>query len=160
MNVSVPSFHKTPARALTEAELHTALAVAAALIPAGSAGPAPGQLPDYRRWLQRALAARSDAFDQITATLTELADRPRAELLTALRSRHEQPGVRALTSVIAGAYLMTDEVRERIGYPGQHPNPPAFDEAAEQITDGILDPVIARGSTTGEGLGRRGLERG
>lgn len=146
MNVSVPRYRKTPPRSLTEGEYRTALAVAAALIPAGSAGPVAAELPDYERWLERALAARADAFDEITRVLADLDGLIGGQLTATLRKRHEEPEIQAVCSVIAGAYLMSEEVRKRIRYPGQHPNPPPFDEAAEQIMDGILDPVIARGS--------------
>jgi len=47
--------------------------------------------------------------------------------------------------VIAGAWLLIPAVRERIGYPGQRRDPARLEEAADQISDGILDPVIARG---------------
>ena len=65
----------------------------------------------------------------------------------ALRKLHaEQPVTfQALTAVITGAWLLTPTVRERIGYPGQRRDPARFDEAADQLSDGILDPVIARG---------------
>jgi len=36
-------------------------------------------------------------------------------------------------------------VRARIGYPGQRRDPARFEEAVDQLSDGILDPVIARG---------------
>lgn len=36
-------------------------------------------------------------------------------------------------------------VRARIGYPGQRRDPARLEEAADQISDGILDPVLARG---------------
>jgi hypothetical protein len=146
MNVSVPPYRHTPPRALTPDEHRTALAVATALIPAGSAGLVASQLPDYERWLSRALAARADAFHAITRVLADFDGLDGAQLTTALRERHEEPEIQAVCSVIAGAYLMSQGVRERIHYPGQHPNPPPFDEAADQIMDGILDPVVARGS--------------
>ena len=50
-----------------------------------------------------------------------------------------------LSTVLAGAYLLVPEVKKAIGYPGQVRRYPPFDEAAEQILSGILDPVIARG---------------
>jgi hypothetical protein len=40
---------------------------------------------------------------------------------------------------------MIPAVRERIGYPGQGGARARLEEAAEQISDGILDPVLARG---------------
>jgi predicted aconitase with swiveling domain len=64
-----------------------------------------------------------------------------------LRRLAETPGsgFEDLAGVIAGAYLLVPEVRRAAGYPGQAARPPRFDEAAEQIMDGILDPVIERG---------------
>jgi hypothetical protein len=51
-----------------------------------------------------------------------------------------------VSAVLAGAYLMVPEIRAAIGYPGQHRSHPPFDLAVEEIMDGILDPVIERGS--------------
>jgi len=69
----------------------------------------------------------------------------------------------ALSAVVAGAWLLVPAVRARIGYPGQRRDPARLEEAADQISDGILDPVIARGaiytawpvSAAGAGLGNR-----
>ncbi len=65
----------------------------------------------------------------------------------ALRGLHaEEPGqFQALSAVVAGAWLLTPTVRARIGYPGQRRDPARLEEAVDQISDGILAPVIARG---------------
>jgi len=40
---------------------------------------------------------------------------------------------------------MVPEVRVAVGYPGQSRRVPKVDEAANEIGDGILDPVLERG---------------
>lgn len=145
--VSAPEYVPVPPRALTGDERSGMLAIADLLIPDGPAGPRPSRADGYDRWLDRALAARRDAFDVVTALAAELGRLPTEQLLGELRRRSAgaDPAFTALSTVLAGAYLLLPEVRRAIGYPGQAQRPPRFDEAAEQIMDGILDPVIERG---------------
>ena len=116
-------------------------------MPGGSVGPPPSELPGYASWLDRALAARRDVFEHIVALAVDVADHPDGKRYAELerRSSRSAGGFDELSSVLAGAYLMHPDVREAIGYPGQAHRVPRFDEAAEQILDGILDPVIERG---------------
>jgi hypothetical protein len=144
--LSVPQKFAAP-RQLTAAEVSTLRVIADVLIPASGDNPAATAEPDLDSWLRRAVDARADAFDAITAVLAQLDGAAPDVTDQALRKLHaEQPMTfQALTAVIAGAWLLTPTVRERIGYPGQRRDPARFEEAADQISDGILDPVIARG---------------
>lgn len=65
-----------------------------------------------------------------------------------LRALHAAGDVtfQALSAIVCGAYLTVPEVRTRIGYPGQNHDPAPFDLAADEIMDGILDPVLERGA--------------
>jgi hypothetical protein len=144
---SAAPYVRTPRRALSDSEKQGFLAVADALIPDGSAGRRPSKLDGFLIWLDRALAARRDVFDQVTALAAELGKIPTDDLLERLRSLSdsEGSGFQELSSVVAGAYLMHPDVRSAVGYPGQGPHPARFDQAAEEIMGGILDPVIERG---------------
>ena len=144
--LSVPPKFTAP-RQLTAAEVSTLRVIADVLIPAAGDNPPATAEPDLDAWLERAVDARADAFDAITTVLTQLDGAAPEVTDQALRQLHaEQPVTfQALTAVIAGAWLLTPAVRERIGYPGQRRDPARFEEAADQISDGILDPVIARG---------------
>jgi hypothetical protein len=104
-------------------------------------------LERYPDWLDRARAARRDCFERVVALAGSLRALPTAGLLAELRRLAEDPesGFEELSTVLAGAYLMDPGVREAIGYPGQAQRQARFDEAAEQIMDGILEPVIERG---------------
>ena len=144
--LSVPPRFAAP-RQLTSAEVGTLRAIADALIPAAGDDPAATAEPDFEAWLTRAIDARADAFEVITAFLAQL-DGATAEVIDQrLRALHAgQPEqFQALSAVVAGAWLLVPAVRARIGYPGQRRDPARLDEAADQISDGILDPVLARG---------------
>jgi hypothetical protein len=144
--LSVPPKFAAP-RPLTGAEIATLRAIADALIPASGRGPAATTEPDFDTCLGRAVDARADAFDAITAILARLGGAAPEVIDQALRKLHaDQPATfQALSAVIAGAWLLTPTVRKRIGYPGQRRDPARLEEAADQISDGILDLVIARG---------------
>jgi hypothetical protein len=144
--LSVPPKFAAP-RPLTAAEIGTLRAIADVLIPASGDNPSAASEPEFDAWLGRAMDARADAFDAITAILARL-DGAAAEVIDqALRALHaEEPRqFQALSAVVAGAWLLVPAVRARIGYPGQRRDPARLEEAADQISDGILDPVIARG---------------
>tara|TARA_B110000014_G_scaffold260581_1_gene250614 strand:+ start:467 stop:901 length:435 start_codon:yes stop_codon:yes gene_type:complete len=51
----------------------------------------------------------------------------------------------ALTTVVAASYYQVEEVKVRIGYPGQVPK--TYDPYAyvEWVQEGLLDPVVDRG---------------
>jgi hypothetical protein len=144
--LSVPPKFAAP-RKLTSAEVSTLRAIADVLIPASGDKPAAADEPDFDAWLERAVDARADAFGAITAFLGPLDGAAAGAVDRALRALHaEQPGqFQALSAVVAGAWLLTPTVRARIGYPGQRRDPARLEEAVDQISDGILDPVIARG---------------
>src|SRR5271165_6086056 len=107
---SAPVYDPAPPRGLTASELAVLLEVADILIPDGPIGPRPSAQPQYRFWLDRALAARRDAFDDVVGALEELARCPSGELAE-LKQMSETSADRfnALSSVVAAAYLLIPE---------------------------------------------------
>lgn len=146
-NPSVPLYRRAPERELTAPEREVLHDVADALIPPRGELAAPSATAGYDKWLDRALAARGDAFDAVIAAAMRFVGGDPASLRGELKafSENDPNAFHLLSSVVAGAYLMVPAVRAAIGYPGQRRHHPQFDEAANQIMDGILDPVIARG---------------
>lgn len=144
--LSVPPKFIAP-RPLTATEIGTLRGIADILIPASGDNPAATSEPEFDAWLGCAMDARADAFDAITAILARLDGAAPEVIDQALRTLHaEEPRqFQALSAVVAGAWLLVPAVRARIGYPGQRRDPARLEEAADQISDGILDPVIARG---------------
>lgn len=144
--LSVPPKFRAP-RPVSDTELATLRAVADVLIPATGTHPAATEAPEYDSWLHRAVDARADSFDLLAGTLAALQGLPPAALDTAVRRMHaEEPtAFTVLSAVVAGAWLMVPEVKAAVGYPGQKRDVPRLEEAADQISDGILDPVLERG---------------
>jgi hypothetical protein len=116
-------------------------AAADALIPPSGPNPAPSALPSYDRWLQCALNARSDLGHQLVAVLDGM-DAGSIEANLRRLDAIDPTAFAAIAVVVAGAYTMHPDVLRHIGYPGQHRNPAAFDEAANELSTGILDPVL------------------
>jgi hypothetical protein len=147
--LSVPRRLTVPPHPLTPQQHAVLLAVADILIPGAGGDPKASAAPGYETWLERSLAARAGSLDELAQILDELAGQDGADLEQRLRRLHAAGDGRfhLLSSVAAGAYLMIPEVRRLIGYPGQHASPPRIDEAADELSGGILDPVIGRGPT-------------
>lgn len=145
--LSVPRRRIVPPHPLTPEQHAALLTVADILIPGSGDDPKATAAPGYETWLERSLAARSDSLEALSLILDELAREPAIDLEQRLRRLHavDDEGFRLLSSVVAGAYLMVPEVRSLVGYPGQHPSLPRTDEALNELSEGILDPVIRRG---------------
>jgi hypothetical protein len=143
----VPRRLTVPPRPLTPQQRAVLLAVADILIPGAGENPKASAAPGYEAWLERSVAARADSLEALSQILDALAGSVGTDLDKRLRDLHAADDGRfhLLSSVVAGAYLMVPEVRRLIGYPGQHASPPRIDEAADELSDGILDPVIGRG---------------
>jgi hypothetical protein len=118
-------------------------AVADHLIPAAHGMPSAADVIDDVR-LRFVLNARPDLVAPLAAALrAELGDDP-ARRLAALE-RDEPDLHAALVLVVVGGYYTDQDVRERLGYPGQIAKPveawhyPAF------LEEGLTDQVLARG---------------
>jgi hypothetical protein len=144
--LSVPKWAPTPTTSLTSAQRDTLHRVANQLIPAAGDNPAGSDAPGYDRWLDRCIAARRDAVDLLVTTLDQLGHED--DLDQALRRLHADDSegrFHLVSSIVAGAYLAGDEIRRLIGYPGQFREAAKIDDAANDLADGILEPVLKRG---------------
>jgi hypothetical protein len=146
--LSMPATTKRLPRELTGRELRGLRRAADVLIPPSGPNLGASQARGFEQSLERALIARVEAFELIAAEGDRLSTLTDAELAADLRrlAATDPTAFQPLSTVLAGAYLLLPEVRTAIGYPGQHRSHPQFDEAANEIMDGILDPVINRGS--------------
>ncbi len=145
--LSVPQRHTRPPRELTESELATLLRIADCLIPADGPNPKASDAVDYTSYLQLALGARTDVFSAVISGVEKLAAVADSDLWDALKqmSVDDKFTFDPLSSILAGAYFMTPQVKELIGYPGQHRDPAPLEQAADELSTGILDPVLERG---------------
>jgi hypothetical protein len=118
----------------------TLAALADQLIPAADGMPSASQAGATGAGLDAVLAVRDDLSEPLRR-LTEAA-RGRTPAAEVERLRAEAPELfEALSTAVAGAYFLSDEVRERLGYPGQRAKPLERDLDPE-----LLQPVIDRGT--------------
>jgi hypothetical protein len=149
-NVSLPVVEKAR-RGLSAEERAVLARVADTLIPARAGVPAASAEPGFWESLSVALDARADAFDEITRILHELGAVEPGELWERLRNLDATaPAVfQALSTVITGAWLLTPGTRDRIGYHGQQSEKAGLEEAADEISSGVLDAVLGRSEAEG-----------
>ena len=145
--LSVPPRIARPPRPITDAESAALLRVADCLIPESGPNPKASDAADYLPYLHLALAARCDVFEAVVASALSLRDVPDDDLWAALRTMwaQDQAAFDQMSTVLAGAYFMSPQVKTLIGYPGQHRDPAGFEDAANELETGILDPVLERG---------------
>ncbi|MBB5152882.1 hypothetical protein [Saccharopolyspora phatthalungensis] len=131
-----------PAVTLTDHERDICGARADVLIPNAAGMPAATQMDVHSIWIEHALGARPDLADRFRASLAEAVDEPPAEAIETLHKNSPEL-FDAFSVLVAGAYLMSPEVRALIGYPGQENRPVANDEVKTYIH--LLERVVQRG---------------
>lgn len=144
VKLSVPPLRKRLPRALSIEEVEAATRIGDVLIHGDSQLGPPGSFGEFPQHLDVALAARVDSFDLF---VQHVAKAPAHHLAAWVRQCHDDSPetFQILSTVLAGAYLLIPAVRTGIGYPGQHKDPAGLEEAVDQLSDGIMDPVIERG---------------
>lgn len=111
------------------------------LIPDAEGMPSASQADVHTRWIDDALRYRPDLADALIAALDAAGDLPGPDAVELLNRQHI-PAFEALGTLTAGAYFLSPEVRELIGYPGQVPTP-AKDDTDTYID--LLENVVNRG---------------
>lgn len=130
---------------LSDDELQRLRAVAVALIPGDGTSPPADEVPDFERLLSDAGAALGIGISSLRRAMSRLPE----SIDWASLSRfaiEDQGAFREVTSVASGAYFMSPAVLASLGYPTGPRSAAPFDLAAEEISSGILEPVIAGGS--------------
>jgi hypothetical protein len=127
--------------ALTETDRQRYAQLADVLIPDAEGMPSASQAEVHLRWVDQALTARPDLRDGLRQALELSGDLPAEEAVEMINAKHP-PVFDALGTLTAGAYFLSPDIRERIGYPGQVPQPIVDD--VESYLD-LLGNVVERG---------------
>ncbi|MCC6223505.1 MAG: hypothetical protein IT201_08450 [Thermoleophilia bacterium] len=130
---------------LTSSQRSALSVLADVLVPAHDGLPAASEADAGGKWLARVLAARPDLEAELVRVLAGAAGREPAAELRRLE-REDRTGFETLALVVTSSYFLSPKVRRRIGYPGQVASPPYPDESDYHLRDGLLDPVLERGS--------------
>lgn len=145
--LSVSKLQRRPSRDLTLRELETFTLIADTLIPGTEDNPAGSAVKNFSALVTQAVAILDSRFEQLTSNLAELAAAKAEEMWERLRelSVSRPDDFYWLSTVVVAAYLYAPEIKEKLGYPTPHPNPADMFEVAEELSSGILEPVIQRG---------------
>ncbi|RAZ89417.1 hypothetical protein DPM33_17710 [Mesorhizobium hawassense] len=145
LSVSRPS--AAPPRAFTEAELQTLRIVADTLIPPDGDFRSGSTLSKFDQLVTAAAAILDRHFDMLTGLLAELRATPQTEMWERLKRLEVENGEAfyVLSTLLVGAYIYSDEMKAELKYPAPHRNPPSLFDAADELSSGILDPVLERG---------------
>ncbi len=147
LRLSVSSMKRRPRRAFTEGEAAVLRLAADTLIPAKGAYLSGSSVTGFIDLATRAATILDARFEMLEALLAELADIPAASMWDYLEelNRVRFDEFYTLSLIISAAYLNSPEIRSALNYPVPHQNPAGLFEIADELSSGILDPVIERG---------------
>ncbi|MGM4985921.1 MULTISPECIES: hypothetical protein [Rhizobium] len=145
LSVSRPA--SAPPRAFTQRELQTLRIIADTLIPQEGDFRSGSSVAEFNELVTKAAAILDKHFEMLTALLEVLGFTPATEMWARLRRLADEDGdgFYILSTLIVGAYIYSDEMKAELNYPVPHRNPPGLFDAADELSNGILDPVIERG---------------
>jgi len=114
------------------------------LIPAGEGLPSASEAGVSGALLDRVLTARADLIDELRQLLERAKGREPARFVAELQE-NDASAFEVLATVVPGAYFMSDEVREKLGYHGQRAIPIEERDPPDYVEDGLLQSVLDRG---------------
>lgn len=147
--LSVSPLKRQPPRPFVPEEMVTLRRIADTLIPPGDGLASGGSVVDFEVLAARAAAILDKTFDTLTRVLMRLADVPQDALWESLKllSEEDEAGFNTVSTLLVGVYLYSDEVKAQLAYPLPHRNPPDLFDVANELSSGILDPVMSSGFT-------------
>lgn len=142
-----------PDARLTPIEIVTLRRVAALLVPGLSPSPAANDLAEYDDLLQQAAIAFGVEFPALRRAIRAL---PADIDWSMLRqwSIENEDDFELVSTAVTGAYFMSPEVLLSIDYSTKRRSSAPIDQSVNELSDGILDAVLARGPIYREVPGR------
>jgi hypothetical protein len=118
---------------------------AAILLPGSADSPAPGSLPEFGDLVQRA----ANAFSRESSAIEQAIARLPVELswdTLSTYAKEEPESFELLSLLVVGAYFMSPIVLAALGLPTGVRRQAPLEQAVDELSSGILDPVVDRGS--------------
>ena len=119
--------------------------VAAILLPGDGTSPPAASLPELPALLTRAVAAIGREEDVLHRCIAALPQSLDWDSLEAFAADHAED-FDVLGAVVAGAYFMSPAALDAMVYPRGPRRAPRFEQAVDELSSGVLDPVMARAS--------------
>jgi hypothetical protein len=143
LSVSRPG--KTPPRPFSAIEIETLRRIADTLIPAADGHPSGGSLAEFAGLAAQAAAILAKSFGIIVAAIEHFSTIAPDEMWSSLEAfaSAEEDSFYMLSMMISAMYLYSNEMKSSLNYPSPHRNPPEMFEIADELSSGILDPVMS-----------------
>lgn len=119
--------------------------LAAILLPGDDLSPAAAEVDDLEELIERALVALGRESEIVERGLGMLPGVLDWATLREFASEHPME-FEAIATVAAGAYFMSTNALDSLGYPQGPRKAPRNDLVADELGSGLLDPVLERGS--------------
>lgn len=132
---------------LSKSEKSRLNAVAVTLIPGDGKSPSAAGVPEFDELLSNAATAIGRELDALREAIRLLPDEITWPSVSQFATEHATE-FELVSTVVAGAYFMSTDVLESLGYPTGARSAAPFDLAADELASGILEPVLSRGSRT------------
>ncbi len=129
---------------ISEAERARFKTLADYLIPQAGKMPAASAVGVHDALLDRVLDARPDLLEGLKRGLTACQEGPAGPALNALL-KADEAAFQSLSLCASGGYYMAEEVREKLGYPGQGNAPYDPLETPVYLVNGMIERVVRRG---------------
>lgn len=134
---------------LSDTDIARLVEVAVVLLPGDESAPAAAALPDLGPLIARALKAIGREAEDVQRGLGLLPDPIGWESLERFSDQHAQE-FEVISATVAGAYFMSPTALDAIGYPHGPRKAPRNDLAADQLSSGVLEPMLMRESMVRE----------
>ena len=118
-----------------------------AMIPAYEDMPAASDADLLEIHAERVLELRQDLrdpFRRAMRALKDIGDKTPEEFLVDIQ-KDDQEAYVALSTIVAGGYMFSEEVCSKYSYPGMAPTEWEAEEIPYYVRNGLLNPVIERG---------------
>ena len=126
-------------QSLDPQQRETLAGLAAVLAPGGESIPASTDIELEHRPIDRALSARPDLVQPLATLLNQAASRDAAEAVADLE-RNQPDQFDLLLEAVLGAYCLTEEVWDRLGYSGQEAIPlPRAGFGSEELVAAMMN---------------------
>ncbi|WP_160003948.1 hypothetical protein [Rhizobium sp. 18055] len=145
LSASLPK--RKPRREFTESEIGALGAVADTLIPAKGSNLSGSAVANFRALVTRAATILDSQFEELEALLREVGEIHTENLWNWLKDldRSRPRDFYLISLIVTAAYVYSEEMKEALKYPVPHQNPAGMFEIADELSSGILDPVMERG---------------
>lgn len=133
------------ARELSTEQVAQLRAVADVLLPGLGDLPSATRIPEYDELAASAVSALGREREALDAALDRLPPDPGEADVSTVAEAHPVD-FELIAAVAVGAYFMSTSVLTGIGFPSGTRRAPSLDQAVDELSSGILDPVFERGS--------------